>query len=94
MFQFVFHTILSGEILIDGQLRIDLDNVENNCLSLHTDIDIKRSLLNETSFFFFIAWEIEIYLHEENQKVCTLWSFEILTLLTLVPVWNALRETK
>jgi hypothetical protein len=56
MFQFAksnFHAILSGEILIDGLLRIDLDNVENNYLSLHIDIDIKRSLLNETSYFYF-----------------------------------------
>ena len=40
--------LVGGGIKIDGLFKIDLDpNFENNYLSLHTNIDIKRSLRNE-----------------------------------------------
>ena len=42
--------LVGGGIKIDGLFKIDLDpNFENNYLSLHTNIGVKRSLMNEDS---------------------------------------------
>ena len=44
--------LVGGGIKIDGLFKIDLDpNFENNYLSLHTNIGIKRSLMNENSIW-------------------------------------------
>jgi hypothetical protein len=41
---------IGGGIKVDGLFKIDLDpNFENNYLSLHTDVGIKRSLMNQSS---------------------------------------------
>ena len=43
---------VGGGIKIDGLFKIDLDpSFENNYLSLHPNIDIKRSLMNDTSIW-------------------------------------------
>ena len=42
--------IVGGGIKTDGLFKIDLDpNFENNYLSLHTDVGIKRSLMDQSS---------------------------------------------
>jgi hypothetical protein len=47
------NNFIGGEIKIDGLFKLSLDpNFENNYLSLHTDIGIKRSLVDENS-----AWQ-------------------------------------